>query len=131
MKTSKKNASLQKSKKVLLQKSAVLLQAVSGAQASAMMDYDDRPADEIDLALEQQTAAASTRISNGLKFELERIKRALHRIESGRYGICLDCDEPIAPKRLKALPEAELCVDCQEAQEFFSSATRRLAFVGA
>ncbi len=131
MKTSKKNASLLKSKKVLLQKSAVLLQAVSGAQASAMMDYDDRPADEIDLALEQQTAAASTRISNGLKFELERIKRALHRVESGRYGICLDCEEPIAPKRLKALPEAELCVDCQEAQEFFSSATRRLAFVGA
>jgi RNA polymerase-binding protein DksA len=117
----------QSSRKALLQKSAVLLQTVSGAEALAMVDYDDRPADELDLALEQQAAAASTHFSNGMKIQLERIKRALHRIEAGTYGVCLECDSAISPKRLKAVPEAELCVDCQEAQEFYARASRRLA----
>ncbi len=117
----------QSSRKALLHKSAVLLQTVSGAEALAAIDYDDRPADDLDLALEQQAAAASTHFSNGMKIQLERIKRALHRIESGTYGVCLECDATIAPKRLQAVPEAELCVDCQEAQEFTTRATRRLA----
>ena len=116
----------QVARKALLQKSAVLVQAVTGVESSAVVDYDDRPADEFELAIAQQTAVASTQISNGLKFELERIERALHRIESGSYGICMDCEVAIAPKRLKARPEAELCVDCQEAQEFMQRASRRL-----
>jgi DnaK suppressor protein len=117
----------QSSRKALLQKSAVLLQTVSGAESSATVDYDDRPADDLDLALAQQSAAASTHLSNGMKIQLERIKRALHRLDSGTYGVCLECDAAISPKRLKAVPEAELCVDCQEAQEFLSRASRRLA----
>jgi RNA polymerase-binding protein DksA len=117
----------QSSREALLHKSAVLLQTVSGAEASAMIDYNDRPADELDLALEQQTAVASTHLSNGMKIQLERIKRALNRIEADTYGVCLDCESAISPKRLKAVPEAELCVDCQEAQEFTTRASHRLA----
>lgn len=49
--------------------------------------------------------------------ELANINRALEDLEAGRYGICEDCGEGIAPKRLKALPFAQRCVPCQAATE--------------
>ena len=45
------------------------------------------------------------------------LHRALKRIEAGEYGICTTCDHPIAPARLAAIPEADLCVGCQERHE--------------
>ena len=39
---------------------------------------------------------------------------AIGRIIGGSYGVCLHCKEEIAPKRLKAIPWAELCIRCQE-----------------
>lgn len=41
------------------------------------------------------------------------VQDALVRIEAGAYGICKDCEEPIAQKRLVALPWATRCVSCQ------------------
>ena len=46
--------------------------------------------------------------------ELASIERALARMESGTYGTCARCEEPIAPARLKALPIADLCIRCAE-----------------
>ena len=45
------------------------------------------------------------------------IQAALRRIESGQYGRCEECDEPIVLRRLKALPWATRCVTCQEETE--------------
>ena len=46
--------------------------------------------------------------------QLRMIEEALDRLDSGDYGICLACEEPIPAKRLKALPWARYCVTCQE-----------------
>ncbi len=46
--------------------------------------------------------------------ELRDVNRALARLDAGDYGICTNCDEPIDPRRLKALPYVELCVSCAE-----------------
>ncbi|MGE5337015.1 MAG: TraR/DksA family transcriptional regulator [Gemmatimonadota bacterium] len=46
--------------------------------------------------------------------ELDRIDAALARIADGTYGICVDCDEPIAVQRLRAYPAALRCAACQE-----------------
>ncbi|SPE41089.1 Transcriptional regulator, TraR/DksA family (modular protein) [Candidatus Sulfopaludibacter sp. SbA3] len=46
--------------------------------------------------------------------QLRLIEEALDRLTSGDYGICLCCEEPIAAKRLAALPWARYCVSCQE-----------------
>lgn len=48
---------------------------------------------------------------------LRRIDEALARLEEGAYGICASCEETIAEARLKALPFATLCRDCQEREE--------------
>src|SRR5262249_61565662 len=45
---------------------------------------------------------------------LQRVRAALERLERGVYGVCVECGAPIAPKRLRAIPEAETCVPCQE-----------------
>ena len=46
--------------------------------------------------------------------QLRLVNEALDRLESGDYGTCLRCEEPIPPKRLQALPWARYCVPCQE-----------------
>lgn len=46
--------------------------------------------------------------------QLKLVEEALDRIHTGDYGTCVSCEEPIPAKRLKALPWARCCVDCQE-----------------
>ncbi|PYQ48399.1 MAG: hypothetical protein DMF78_21350 [Acidobacteria bacterium] len=48
---------------------------------------------------------------------LSRIDEALHRLDAGTYGTCAECGRDIAEPRLKALPFAVLCRDCQEREE--------------
>jgi DnaK suppressor protein len=47
--------------------------------------------------------------------QLRLIEEALDRLDSGDYGTCLSCEEPIPPKRLNAVSWARYCVRCQEA----------------
>ena len=42
---------------------------------------------------------------------------ALKKIEEGTFGVCEDCKSFIAKNRLKAVPQARLCVKCQEKKE--------------
>ena len=48
---------------------------------------------------------------------LRKIDEALLRLDEGSYGVCSECDESISEMRLKALPFASLCRDCQEQAE--------------
>lgn len=48
---------------------------------------------------------------------LRQVEQALSRVKDGSYGICLNCDEELGPKRLNALPWARYCFACQEAKE--------------
>jgi len=45
---------------------------------------------------------------------LRQVDAALKRIDNGEFGVCLECDEPISPKRLAAVPWATYCLRCQE-----------------
>ena len=46
--------------------------------------------------------------------QLRLVNEALDRVQSGDYGVCLACEQPIPPKRLQAVPWARYCVTCQE-----------------
>lgn len=48
---------------------------------------------------------------------LDRINTALRRIGEGTYGICFECGDEIAEPRLRALPFAVRCKDCEESRE--------------
>jgi DnaK suppressor protein len=45
------------------------------------------------------------------------VETAISLLETGEYGICQECGEPINPKRLEAIPWTMLCVRCQEARD--------------
>lgn len=47
--------------------------------------------------------------------QLRMVEEALDRVQSGDFGVCLACEQPIPSKRLQALPWARYCVPCQEA----------------
>lgn len=62
--------------------------------------------------------------------KLMQIGAALRRIDDGDFGICLDCEEAISPKRLTAVPWAGYCLHCQElldAQEATDTGKLKLA----
>ena len=49
--------------------------------------------------------------------QLRQVSAALEDMNAGRYGICRECDEPIAKARLKVMPFATRCVVCQQRYE--------------
>jgi RNA polymerase-binding transcription factor len=57
---------------------------------------------------------------------LNKIDDAVGRLEQGDYGYCFDCGEEIAEKRLRALPFAVRCKDCEEAREVAEQRQRQL-----
>ncbi len=46
-----------------------------------------------------------------------QIEQALKRLDAGGYGVCDHCGEKIGAPRLKAIPWARYCIDCQEKEE--------------
>jgi DnaK suppressor protein len=80
------------------------------------LDADDLP-DEMDLASSEYLQAFTFRLRGREKNLLDKIQKALDRIDDGTFGICEECDEPISSKRLEARPETTLCIRCKEEQE--------------
>jgi DnaK suppressor protein len=63
------------------------------------------------------TTEAITRITEAgvgttLEVTAAKVERALEKIDEGTYGRCDSCGQPIAPRRLEAVPESTLCVQC-------------------
>ena len=76
-----------------------------------------READPLDETLRQAERDIAAREVGALTVRWYEIKDALCRLEFGAWGVCEGCGEQIPPKRLKALPWAALCVDCQSESE--------------
>jgi DnaK suppressor protein len=87
-------------------------QGVLDAAESSEADIQD----EIEFALIQMKAET-----------LNRIQEALRRLEEGTYGYCFECGEEISERRLRALPFAVRCKDCEEARETAQQRERLMA----
>lgn len=84
-----------------------VLDAVESAEADIQ--------DDIEFALVQMKSETLNKIDN-----------ALTRLEQGDYGYCFDCGEEIGEKRLRALPFAVRCKDCEEVREVAQQRERQL-----
>lgn len=73
-------------------------------------DPDDRSV--ADLLVDLNLAEISRDVD-----ELRAIEHAMGRIDAGSYGLCSVCGRPIDPERLRAVPEAPLCIHCQTEAE--------------
>ena len=101
-------------KKILERKSEEVRGSMSAQKAAQVVSRLDVPSDEGDLS--QQSHEEWIFLNrNTIDMKLLReVNGALHRIDTGHYGVCLECEEPISEKRLDALPWARYCVVCQE-----------------
>jgi DnaK suppressor protein len=66
-------------------------------------------------AMQQQSMATASR--RNFETRLEQSSAAIGRLTRGDYGECLECEEPIGYRRLKARPESRLCLNCQSSRE--------------
>lgn len=75
---------------------------------------DDQVQDPGDQALTSTLESLKLSFQDTEIEEINRIDKALAKIEDDTYGICIDCQEEISEKRLKSYPNAARCLMCQE-----------------
>ena len=85
--------------------------ATTGLRDSIRIQQVADPIDMTQQAAERELAMENLHRGAVL---VRQLRSAMERFDDGSYGICLQCEEPISPKRLKAVPWAELCISCQE-----------------
>lgn len=95
---------------------AVLENAKKTLTDHMVLDPSDLP-DEMDLASSEYLQSFEFRLRGREKSHLAKLELALRKIDEGDFGICIECGEPIAKKRLEARPETQLCIKCKEDQE--------------
>jgi DnaK suppressor protein len=101
-------------RKILEKKAEEVRRSMSAQKAAQVVARLDIPSDEGDLSQQHHEEwIFLNRNSIDMKL-LREISGALHRIDGGTYGICMECEQPISSKRLDAVPWARYCVSCQE-----------------
>ena len=73
--------------------------------------------DEVDGAQRSVEREMTLATRSRLRQRAQRLAGALERLRDGLYGVCEECEGPIAPARLAALPEVTTCVVCQHRLE--------------
>jgi RNA polymerase-binding protein DksA len=69
-------------------------------------------ADSAEQVTERENEDVLRNLKEESRLELQQVRTAIKRIETGEYGICAKCGDPISPARLDALPYATLCIRC-------------------
>lgn len=98
---------------ILERKEAELVKVLRTRDGIAIEKSADQM-DEIQYASERDLAICNVDRDSTL---LRQVKVALLRIRDGSFGACIDCDAPISPKRLAAVPWASRCIRCQESAD--------------
>jgi DnaK suppressor protein len=74
----------------------------------------ERERERLTRELQQLEVSGRESLGGNLEQLLKQVERALYRFDNGLYGICESCGDAIDPARLKALPHAARCFDCQQ-----------------
>jgi DnaK suppressor protein len=107
-------------KKMLENRRRELMVEVQGRIRDVRADNTNKERDVLD-----QGESSEVDIQEDIEFALiqmksetlNKIDAALRRLEDGSYGDCFECGDEISEARLRALPFAVRCKDCEEARE--------------
>src|ERR1700740_2114090 len=112
-----KKSDLKRFKDMLDEKRNQIIQNAQSTLAEDMtLDANDLP-DEMDLASSEYLQSFTFRLRGREKAFLDKIQKALLKIEDGSFRKCEECEEEISPQRLEVRPETNLCIRCKEDQE--------------
>jgi RNA polymerase-binding protein DksA len=88
------------------------------ALAGLMRDSGDGAGDDqADTGTKNITREHELALAANAREMLEQTERALDRLDTGTYGLCENCGNPIGKARMQAFPRATLCVECKQKQE--------------
>ena len=108
----------------MLQNELDALMAKAGIAVLELIGSDyTNEADPLDRATEEESRNHQLRIRGRESRLIAKIKKSLQAIEEGTYGVCEECEEPIAIARLKARPVTNYCIGCKTKQEAFERVT--------
>ncbi len=88
--------------------------AIAQSELAGDVGLDDESTDAGTATSEREKDLS---IENNVRDLLQKIDRALKRMDDGSYGVCQQCTKPITMSRLKAVPYASHCIACQRAKE--------------
>jgi DnaK suppressor protein len=108
---------LDKYRRLLDDKKASLSQEIAKTRSAEEETTEESTQDIADKAVSSYTREFLYSLTDGERTTLLQIDEALGRIDEGSYGFCTNCGQPMAEKRLTAVPWAPYCIDCQELAE--------------
>ncbi len=85
---------------------------IEGNWETKFPDFGIQTADPSEEIKQIEEYEATLPVEYVLETKLEKINKALERIKKGTYSTCQNCKKGIKIKRLKAYPEASLCIKC-------------------
>lgn len=87
------------------------IMAATTTESTELTDYDNHPAD---MASETYERTKDFALDENFRDIIEQIDNALSKIKKGSYGRCDRCGIEIKHERLRAIPYASFCIECQE-----------------
>ncbi|MGD9644216.1 MAG: TraR/DksA family transcriptional regulator [Pirellulales bacterium] len=112
----RKDAILQM-RQTLVKRRDALRKALAGDLSLLKELSNQTSGDMVDAALDSAQDEINSQLAEVESRELGMIEKALERMRSGEYGVCEGCNCKIKLERLKALPYAVLCIECQREAE--------------
>jgi DnaK suppressor protein len=94
-----------------------LIKEVMLNQEASNESTDGEVLDSADLASDSYDKDLANSLSETERARLVAVEAALERLKGGTYGMCDGCGKPIPLARLKVLPFAKHCVQCQQDEE--------------
>lgn len=88
------------------------------AQLSAEYQTIDGRVEPLDASADNARVEVSAAVEAAARQALDDIGAALDRMDHGGYGVCVRCAAPIPVERLLAIPQAPLCMGCQQRAEY-------------
>jgi len=104
------NIDLNRYRSVLEAKQAELVRQLRNRDGIAIEKCPDA-LDEVQHAIERELVVRNLDRDSNL---LRNVHGALGLIAEGNFGVCVQCEEDISPKRLAAVPWTPFCIRCQE-----------------
>jgi DnaK suppressor protein len=110
---------MNKESDLMRQRLSVLLDSLQATQVGASdaartVELDQARVGRLSRMDALQAQAMSLESNRRREARIRNIRSALARIERGEYGDCIECGEPVDPRRLQADPAAALCIACAE-----------------
>lgn len=101
----------------LRQRKSTLLQDLTESHTDLETITDERESELEESAQKDRIARLTSRLKERDQKTIRDIDAALERMDTGEYGLCENCGNEIAIARLRALPMAQLCIECATARE--------------